>query len=43
MLRSEFLVLLPAGLWGQALLIVGNEVSGTTNIFGVTPLYGALP
>jgi hypothetical protein len=27
---------------GQALLVVGNEVSGTTAIFSVSPLYGLI-
>jgi hypothetical protein len=26
---------------GEALLVLGNEVSGTTAIFGVTPIFGA--
>jgi hypothetical protein len=27
---------------GEPLLILGNEVSGTTAIFAVTPLYGVI-
>ncbi len=43
-LGPESIVYIPSGTPGvPGLLAVGNEVSGTTALYSVTPIYGVLP